>query len=609
MKKIYFRGVSFLFFLFVISGIVSCKKGGFLAPTTISNLNQSSVFADSSNTNQFLANIYSQLGFAINVNQFGNGGLDAAGDESQQGNKNPSQVTDWVTGTINAANVTDGIYADAYAQIRAVNLLLANISHTKLNLPSGVPGSRDELKAEAKFLRAWYYAELLRHYGGVVLVGNNIYDYTSPIPQARATYAQTVQYIVSQCDSAALGLPLTQSGTNYGRASKGACLALKARVLLYAASPLYSVSGNVASGNALTGYVGADSSAYRWALAKSALRAVINTGVYTLYIDNSVPGKAGNGFQALFCQRGDLTHEYILQWMLPGGNYNQQLEDFWDPPTRDGGNGGAFPYQETVDIFPMADGKAINDNTSAYTYDPQNPYVNRDPRMNYTIIHDQTVLPDRLEPTRSPVNIYLVKDLSGALSGGIDAVTIGTSTGYYTNKMLDTNATSTDATRVTKRCMPLMRFAEVLLNYAEAYNESKGLQDSAYYALESIRQRAGILPGSVIGPGGFPLFGLQPNMSQDQMRTAIMLERRLELAYEGFRYWDVRRWKTAPTELNKQFHGMEVLHTLNAGGGYTLSYNVFAMVPVHTFSNRMYFWPLPQAEIGKSKQLVQNPGY
>jgi starch-binding outer membrane protein, SusD/RagB family len=615
MKKFYLQ-------LLVISSVVSlalvsCKKNSFLSATTVSSLNKSTVFVDSAYTNDFLASIYSQIGFDVAGNEFGNGGMDAAGDESQANGINQSDANYWATGTINAAQTTTSVYTTCYNEIRAVNLLLANISQTKLSLPAGEVGSKIELKAEARFLRAWYYAILLKHYGGIVLVGNNVYSYTQNIPSVRSSYAACVNYITSECDSAGLYLPITQTANFYGRASKGACLALKARVLLYAASPLFDDNGTIpgptpystasAAVKPLVGYANAaDSAIIRWRMARDAAAAVINTHAFQLWQGNGING---NGFSDLFSQRGYLTQEYILQWMLPATNYSQQLEGCWDPPSR-GGSNGAYPYQETVDVFPMLDGKAITDNTSTYTYNPQNPYVNRDPRMNYSIIHDQTVLPIRLQPGyRSPVNIYVTSVNGGAPSGGIDALgTSGaTTTGYYTNKMLDTAATSTAIDQLTNRCQPLMRFAEVLLNFAEAENEFEGPTDSVYSALMSIRQRAGIK-----NVNGY--YGLQPGMTQAQMRTAIQLERRLELSYEGFRFWDVRRWKIAPTEENKQFHGMQVLNkvTTDASGNTTSSittYNEFALQPPHTFDTRMYLWPIPQSEIGKSTQLLQNPGY
>jgi starch-binding outer membrane protein, SusD/RagB family len=596
MKKIYLS-VVLLFFVFV-SCLLSCKKN-FLGPTSITNLNQTTVFADSTNTVAFLANIYSRIAISDGANPFGNGGLDAAGDEGGPGNLLPSQATYWASGIINAANVTDSVYKICYTQIRAVNQLFVNISKTKLTLPDNQPGSRAQIKAEARFLRAWYYAILIKHYGGVPLVGDALYNYSDPIPVKRANYADCVTYITTQLDSAAAVLPYLQLGPSYGRASGGACQALKARVLLYAASPLFNGTTQVADAGgsldpAIVGYPAADP--HRWVLAKNAAYQVLATGAYQLNVDSSNKSRPGLGFVGLFCER--YNQEYILQLMLSNIDYGNQLENFWDPPTRDGAN-GAQPYQEVVDVFPMIDGKDTL--TSSFHYDNQNPYANRDPRLGYTVIHDQTVLPVRLSPpNRSPVNIFLTKRADGSIDNndsGPDAVTFGTQTGYYVNKMLDTSSCSTDARQPTRRCQPLMRYAEVLLNYAEAYNESIGT-DSAYVVLKAIRARAGILAGSD------GMYGLTPSMSQSQMRVAIQNERRLELAFEGFRYWDVRRWKIATTEENKFFHGMKVIRVNG-----TPTYNIFTITTKHSFSARMNLWPIPQSEIGKSKDLVQNPGY
>lgn len=620
MKKIYL--LLLVIFSVALTALMSCKKNGFLSATAVSSLNKNTVFVDSAYTGDFLAQIYSQIGFDVAGNEFGNGGMDAAGDESQVNGISQTDANYWSTGTINAAQTTNSVYNTCYTQIRAVNQLLANISQTRLSLPAGAIGSRIELKAEARFLRAWYYFILLKHYGGVVIVGNNVYNYTDNIPSVRSSYAATVKYITSECDSAAQYLPLTQAGNAYGRASKAACMGLKARVLLYAASPLFNDDGTIpgptpmsiasSAVKPLVGYVNVgDSATIRWRIARDASAAIINTHAFQLYQGTGVNG---NGFSALFSQRGDATQEYILQWMLPQTNYGAQLEACWDPPTR-GGSNGAYPYQETVDMFPMKDGKAITDNTSAYTYNAQSPYTNRDPRLNYSIIHDQTVLPVRGSPgIRSAVNIYEIS-VNGSTPSAVGLDAVGTSgattTGYYTNKMLDTNATSTAFNQVTNRCQPLIRFAEVLLNFAEAKNEYAGpgsTADSVYQALIAIRHRAGIDPGS----NG--LFGLQPNMTKEQMRAAIQLERRLELSYEGFRFWDVRRWKIAPTEENKQFHGMMVTHnvTQDKNGNVTattVTYAPFLLQPLHTFSTRMYLWPIPQSEVGKTQQLLQNPGY
>jgi hypothetical protein len=235
MKKIYFRGfnINFYFIVAALFLMASCKKGGFLAPTTSTNLTQSSVFADSANTVAFLANIYTSIGFSTNVTRFGNGGLDAASDEAEVGNTNISVATDWATGTINAGIVSPDnpsnlsgadVFNTCYNNIRAVNQLLKNLPNVPVK-----PFTKTQMKAEARFLRAWYYFNLIEHYGGMPLIGDTLYTYTDHIPVARNTFADCVNYIVSECNAAAASLPNVQTGLNYGRASRGACLALISR--------------------------------------------------------------------------------------------------------------------------------------------------------------------------------------------------------------------------------------------------------------------------------------------------------------------------------------------------------------------------------------------
>jgi len=593
MKKIYANYFVLICLVVVVLFMQSCKKGeGFLAATTTTNLNQATVFADSSRTEGFLANIYASAGFAVSATRFTSnsiptGGLDAACDESEPSHPYATDASGFATGTINAGTVSNDPYNTCYTQIRAVNQLLANIHLTKM-----LASNKAQLIAEARFLRVWYYSILVEHYGGVPLVGNNLYTYATPINVVRSTYAACITYITSECDSAAAILPLTQGGLNYGRTSGGACMALKARMLLYAASPLFngttlpsdagpSSSGAVSA--ALVGYPSADPT--RWQLAEAAAQAVIASGAYTLNTANLYQDTiAGYGFQGLFPQR--VNTEYIFALMRPP---NDDLENLFLPPSR-GGSNGAFPYEGFVEAFPMSNGKLITDPTSGY--DPAHPYNNRDPRLNYSIIHDQTVLNIRngsgLIAGQAPVDIYL----GNGNNQNPDAVHQGTFTGYYNNKMLDPSVVAQSLAFKTNRCIPLIRFAEILLDYAEAANEYEGPTTNVYNAVQAIRQRAGLNP-----------FQLPQGLSQAQMRTYIQNERRIELAFEGNRFFDVRRWKIAPQTDNIQATGMEV-----DDNGTAVAYNVFN-VTKHNFRAAMYLWPFPLSETGKSASLIQNPGY
>jgi len=563
MKRVFIPPIFSGIFLIVC---MSCAKQGFLDQTVTSDLTEDLVFSDSSYTVQFLNDIYRDIGFSEHANRFGNGGLDAACDESRpQQSVNVTTTVLFSSGTITASSIATDAWTKPYANIRKVNQLLKHLPQAPI-----AAHQKELMAAEARFLRAWYYFILLKHYGGVPLVGDTVYTFTDHIPAKRNTYAECVDYIVGECDAVRNVLPYKQIRGEYGRAGGASCDALKARTLLYAASPLY----NRANSNPLLGYTSEDPE--RWKKAADAAQRIITSGQYALYEENNNP--SGYSFYFLFTLREN--PEYIVARMQGG---NKELEEIWQPPSRGAAKGG-FPYQETVDAFGMQNGKAIDEAGSGY--DPNNPYAGRDPRLAYTFIKDQTVIANN-QGAMAPVNIYL--NTNGTPSSQ-DAIYAGTPTGYYTNKMLNPEHAA-NFIHGGQRCFPLVRYAEVLLNYAEALNEYSGPSTEVYQAIEAVRKRAGLNP-----------YQLPADLSQAEMRERIRNERRVELAFEGHRFWDVRRWMLGDTQ-NQQMHGMEVRR---ANGQVT-----YKIVPIdkHNFRPEMYYWPIPMTEVGKSPELEQNPGY
>jgi hypothetical protein len=361
-------------------------------------------------------------------------------------------------------------------------------------------------------------------------------------------------------------------------------MALKARVLLYAASPLFN-GGQIATSDPLrsiTGFPTFDKN--RWKLAMDAAQAVMNTNAYSLYIDNSTA--PGYGFHEVFLMR--VNPEYIFARMQPD---NKNLESMWFPPFFGGNSEGAYPYLETANAFGMKNGLPITDPNSGY--DPSHPYLNRDPRFDYSITHDQTMINHYPELQKLPVNIYIDSTDPAHVVAGPDAIYNGTPTGFYTNKMCDDGLAIQFFTNLTPRCFPLIRYAEILLDFAEARNEWLSSPDQQVYdAVEAIRQRAGLAP-----------YQLPSGLSQDSMRQIIHHERQVEFAFEGQRFWDVRRWKIASQTGNELMHG-----TAPVKKGSTMIYET---IPVrqHVFTDKMYLWPIPESEIAKSPDLLQNPGY
>jgi hypothetical protein len=242
-------------------------------------------------------------------------------------------------------------------------------------------------------------------------------------------------------------------------------------------------------------------------------------------------------------------------------------------------NGLTSPTQELVDAFEMKNGKAITDPTSGYS--ASNPYFSRDPRFYHTIFHN---------------GMTWVKRAVETFEGGLDkpgGIVTQTRTGYYARKFMADFSNATTYSNQTHNPI-IFRFAETLLNFAEAQNEYAGPTAEVKKAIEDIRQRAGLVP-----------FTLAANLTKDQMREVIRHERRVEMAFEEQRFWDIRRWKIAEQVMNGKLHGMKIIRT--APGVFT--YTPVEAATVTFDAGKMYSYPIPYSEITKNTNLIQNQGW
>lgn len=471
-------------------------------------------------------------------------------------------------GSWNATNNPDNYYEGYYAGIRAANYFLERSGNYKsflalnrdtFSVAGKVNYSNDVLnlgwyRAEAHILRAWYYFELAKRYGGVPLLTHTLtIDENTHLP--RSGYEEIIDFIVSEVDTYADSLQVnwkTSSFTgNDGRLTKGAALALKGRALLYAASPLHNPTGNVAS----------------WQEAAEALKDVIvfgqGAGGYALH----------NNYRNYFLETNTLTsNETIWAIRYPASNTLERLNY---PISTPGGESGITPSHDLV---------------AAYEYkgtpDPLNPYANRDPRLGMTVVTNGSTWNGRV--------------IDQSAGGSDDMQKANTSrTGYYLKKFLvDALNLVQNGTRTHN--WPVFRYGGILLDYAEAMNEAYGPDDnngypfSARQALNMVRNRPGVeMPPVLMG-------------DQVAMREAIKHERRVELAFENHRYWDLLRWKDAGTVLNQQIHGVSVSKDGTGQFVYTTT-NVENRV---FEAPKMYFYPFPQSEVIKSGGvLTQNPGW
>lgn len=536
---------SYIFLLAVIAGMVSCKKTNEDYP--LERLEEDVIFdaKDSVGTyaRQFLNNIYSYL-----PNSFAGVGSNAlleAGTDDAVYRYPGSTVEAYVNGSWTSWNMPDNVWSKYYTGIRRVNLFLAKVDI----VPFKTAGLLPQLKAEARFLRAMFYFELVKRWGGVPLLGDKTFGLNDNLDLPRNTYDECVQYIVSECDNikTILVKENEMADGDFGRIPRSAAIALKGRTLLYAASTLNNPSGDAA----------------KWQKAADAAKELMDLGTHSLY----------SNFINLFITRK--TTETILSYQ---SGTSSTLETNYGPIGYSGsgvGNGLMNPTQNLVDAFPMKNGKAITESGSGY--DAQNPYANRDPRLAATVIYNGLTWLNR------PVELY---------DGGRDYA--GSQTGYYMRKFLGSFTTST-AYSATNHSAMIFRYAEILLNYAEALNEANAAPpEAAFVALESIRVRAGLSPATIAR-----------TLNKDDFRKLVRNERRIELAFEEHRFWDIRRWKTGADLLNnKILKGVAVTKT-----GTTYTYNYERPVLTTVFTDRMYLYPIPVTEIEKSKALLQNTGW
>ncbi|MEZ2440714.1 RagB/SusD family nutrient uptake outer membrane protein [Chitinophaga sp. RCC_12] len=552
--------------------IISCRKDYEVIPLEKVTIEYVFDQDDSLGTyaNKFLNSIYSKL--PGGYNRVGGDLLDAASDDAISGLVGTSAVSQLATGAFTSyAPITDeSPWNNCYAAIRAASLFVSNIdvSPVKEKLPNGA-SIRYAWKAEARFIRALFYFELLKRYGGIPLMGDKVRELGDDVQIPRSSFADCVNYIVNECNAIKDSLrpnPIVAPELNSHRATRGAALALKARVLLYAASPLFN-GQNIEAGNPLTGYSSYDKA--RWKLAADAARELINEKTFTL-----VPN-----FKDVFITQNNSEVIFFRQ----GGN-TTEIESTNGPVGFAAvARGRTNPTQELVDAFPTNAGLAITDPASGYN--SNEPYARRDPRLAMSILYNGARW----------LNTELQTFEGGQhRPGGAEP---GTKTSYYMRKFMGNFENATQYSN-TSHDWIILRYTEVLLNFAEAENESNGPTAEVYQVLKDLRARAGIAAGD----NG--MYGLKENMTADEMRNVVRNERRIELAFEEHRFWDIRRWKIAQQVYGKALHGMSIIKE-----GPAFVYNIAEVFKPVFIAPKMYLYPIPYDEVVKNDNMRQNPGW
>lgn len=614
MKKIMYNFLSI-----VAAGLLfaSCKKD-FLNTLPLDKPPADVVWGDGALAEAFVNDIYNVYRDGI-LNQQS---MDCISDNAlynfgradiMEGNISPS-APGWVNNTYE--------WGEMYFRIRATNLALEKLATVTFD-----PVLADRLKGEVYFLRAHCYNQLLRYYGGVPLI-KSTYELTSTdftIP--RNTYEECVNSIVSDLDSSAL--LLDGKSMDLGRATKGAALALKARVLTYAASDLHDATKAKAKSTLLAGFDNFELLGYtsgsqseRWEKARDAAKAVIDLGIYGFKLDLIAPSsseQAIKDYTDVSLSRNGGENETILAKYY----VNASADDWgaWYPRnnTTNGYHGwtSSEPTQNLVDNYEMMDGSKFNWSNSTHA---AAPYENREPRFYASVFYDGAKWKPRttdgagIDPYGEiQFGTYEVGTAGSATTYfGLDTRNSsienwnGTRTGYSIRRFTNDDVNIIDMNQRQEIPSIQIRYTEVLFNYIEALLEL-GDEATAKEWLQKIRFRAGL-----------PAFTETGSALIDRYRN----ERNIEMLFEEQRFYDARRWMIAPTTLGQKVRIMVITGKLKPGktvaiyrynkDNYNYTYNVQnieAGVENRAWDDKLYFPPIKLDEMNRNNKLIQNPGY
>jgi len=601
MKKIY---ISILAAILIVSNY-SCKK--YLDQVPDDRLTFDEAFATRSTVDKVLANVYSTLPdesyqrFAPSKNA---GVWLGASDEVDvtlgfvPSNTINQGSWDATTGFVN------DYWQNYYKGIQAASSFIANVDKcTDCNL------NEDRItryKAEAQALRAIYYFYLIRMYGPVVLLGTDPIAADASvesISKPRSSFDECVNFIVGELDAASSNLPaIPSTNESYGHINKAIAQAYKVQVLLTSASPQFNGNTDYAALKNADGkqLISQTTDASKWKKAADAAKSFISTFPgFTLYKKNDDSGAFSPYLSCRDVMLVDWNNEIIL---ARGKAENAMFYDF--TPNHNNASsssrGGSFfsATQNIVDAYFTANGRSIDDPLSNYTnagvsefqspYDSKkrtvsNMYVNREPRFYAGITYNNSLWINFQD------NIITSFEFNGNAGKAGIGNTDYSSTGYTVRKYMPVGSRENSG-----KTMVMIRLAEIYLDYVEALNESTPGDPDILVYLNKIRERAGV---PLYGAGQIPA-----PAGQADMRTAIRKERRVELAFENTRYFDVRRWKIAETT-EKSVSGLDILK--NANNGF---YNV-VRVESRVFDKKHYLFPIPNGDVQKVPLIVQNTGW
>ncbi|QIH35624.1 RagB/SusD family nutrient uptake outer membrane protein [Sphingobacterium sp. DR205] len=429
-------------------------------------------------------------------------------------------------------------WSPAYSAIQKCNWFLQNVDQTPMD-----EAKKTQMKAEARFLRAYQYYTLTQLYGDVPLTTKTLsLEEANVINKTSITEVQ--QFVLDELGAIAPELPVSYSGNEVGKITRGAALSLKARLELYTAR-------------------------YADCITTSEQIMALGYSLFSSYAD-------------LFRIQNENNREVILDIQYRANDHpNSNLGVM--PSSTFGGWGSLCPTQALVDSYEMNNGKTIAELNSGY--DEKEPYKNRDPRLSASIVF--------------PGQLYEGKYYNPIESNSGDYYNGGNNskTGYLYKKFTS-DLSDYDDIWNTGLNMIVIRYAEVLLTYAEAKIETGAIDNSVYDAIDAVRQRAGM-----------PKVNRSVYAGQTAMRELVRRERRVEFALEGLRWFDIKRWKIGPQVREGKVYGTRLGKVDPKTGALTLSGD-HVEAESRTFdAGRDYLWPIPRKETDVNNNLGQNPGY
>lgn len=595
------------------------------------------VWSDPGLTEAFVNGIYADLPHGFNEVMLAIHTDEAAfthigNADAAQGIINPSSLFDttwgssWWTGPPGSGNY---MWQHLYGSVRKTNLFFENFDPELFEDQE----LAEQLIGEAHFLRAMKYMDLLRLHGGVPIV-DEVFQLDSDMELPRDSFEDVVNFILEDAQEAADRLEWAPRQD--GRASKGAALALQSRLLTYAASDLYHNTDQWASGYSnpeLIGYTEAGMQEQLWEQARDVASEIIDNGPYSLYDQGGDPSQ---NFQDIWLQGGGsegiLTMQHLEEFEREGheGSWAPITLGQWAGPNGYFLWGGSTPQQALVDDFETIDGEQFDWSNPDHAEDP---YENRDPRMGATVMYNGYEWRPRPEGPNSTdpvgqIETFLSLKCTGSDEcpderSGLDSRRSpvedwnGSRTGYLLNKFMDPEVEHWNNDQEVP--WHFFRYAEVLLNYAEAQINLNN-EGEARWAINQIRDRAGMPDIDDTG---------------DDLIERYRNERRVELAFEDHRYFDVRRWMIAPETEDKDAYGI-YLHAQYEydpddphGGMYDYEYVIDSSIDVpsevelapgnpnigvrpvwnRSWNPATYLLPIHRDEMNRNTALIQNPNY